>query len=794
MLEAFSAKRGFYEHKQTAIILLNNIIKILNEFNIEYFLISGTLLGFVRHNDFIPWDDDIDLMVNKIQLESNMDKIIAKYQDLFNIFHICNYYYKICNNVGALEINNKSINNSAITKNNKYNFPYIDLFTYTYTYTYTYDTQIISGICFFHKIYPIDKFFPLKTAYFNFIKVNIPQHPEYFLKYNYGPDYMNIYKSSNYNHRKEEKINEIFSITKENYKEEEEPYINDKIHLYNLLYSNNTGTEIKLLQYKPKNIIHNVNTIDLIEIINTKFFPMAPRGPHLLLINIEKDTERYLSTVEELKKLSINNFVHLLATYWKNKAQLTKDLNCILNYINKNNIQINDFSEINDSNINIEDGPLACYCSHIRALIYGFHNFENYTIICEDDCIVYSTDYIKYINDIPEDWDIICLNAIPKNNEYLNKNEPYKFNCAFHSTQFYIVKNNVIPLILQNIYPIYEQIDILIADMYNKINIYNIPNTVYQKKTATNTQNNLHTIYNSNNYEYLRILLNEVQLEIFNITNEIISSGIYNKQIADYIFFDLILLTIQNFNSGLECGDQNLNKAMPNKDNIYIKLAIIFEMCIKTEHLESLVSGIINEIYNILNSFNGHNDEMPYFYGSTANVYIGALDRIIKKYNKKLKWVNEQHFDSDTIFNNELQLLKLQEQSLLKLINYSIENKTIELTYCGESLYNNWNLPLDYKEQLNNIFNNFDKIGIYYPEFRIQNILVNNGIITLCDFGLASFNKEANNTTNCAIFCELLEILNNRFANESNNFNQHLLYNKFINNMKILNKYPNNIF
>ncbi len=121
---------------------------------------------------------------------------------------------------------------------------------------------------------------------------------------------------------------------------------------------------------------------------------MAPRAsqvhkPHLLLINIEKDTERYLSTVEELKKLSINNFVHLLATYWKNKAQLTKDLNCILNYINKNNIQINDFSEINDSNINIEDGPLACYCSHVRALIYGFHNFENYTIICEDDCIVY---------------------------------------------------------------------------------------------------------------------------------------------------------------------------------------------------------------------------------------------------------------------------------------------------------------------------------------------------------------------------------------------------------------------
>ena len=63
-MKYFSSSLGFGKDKQTAVDLLKITTDILDEFNIEYFLISGTLLGYARHNDFIPYDDDIDLIVN----------------------------------------------------------------------------------------------------------------------------------------------------------------------------------------------------------------------------------------------------------------------------------------------------------------------------------------------------------------------------------------------------------------------------------------------------------------------------------------------------------------------------------------------------------------------------------------------------------------------------------------------------------------------------------------------------------------------------------------------------------
>lgn len=77
------------ESKRIMIRILNDVVRFCDERGITYFLAYGTLLGAVRHKGFIPWDDDIDIMMPRPDYE----RFIVKYNES-GTYSICNPFDK----------------------------------------------------------------------------------------------------------------------------------------------------------------------------------------------------------------------------------------------------------------------------------------------------------------------------------------------------------------------------------------------------------------------------------------------------------------------------------------------------------------------------------------------------------------------------------------------------------------------------------------------------------------------------------------------------------------------------
>ena len=66
----------FEESREILLSIMDDIDSFCRKNNIKYSITSGTLIGAIRHKGFIPWDDDLDIMMEREQY----DKFVSSYR------------------------------------------------------------------------------------------------------------------------------------------------------------------------------------------------------------------------------------------------------------------------------------------------------------------------------------------------------------------------------------------------------------------------------------------------------------------------------------------------------------------------------------------------------------------------------------------------------------------------------------------------------------------------------------------------------------------------------------------
>ncbi len=80
-------KISFAEKKEIQMQMLREIDVYCRQHKIRYSLAYGTLLGAIRHKGFIPWDDDVDIMMplpDMIRFKNGFNSANVEYHDVWN--------------------------------------------------------------------------------------------------------------------------------------------------------------------------------------------------------------------------------------------------------------------------------------------------------------------------------------------------------------------------------------------------------------------------------------------------------------------------------------------------------------------------------------------------------------------------------------------------------------------------------------------------------------------------------------------------------------------------------------
>lgn len=73
------------EQRDVQLGLMSYIDRVCREHGIEYSISAGTLLGSVKYKGYIPWDDDIDMMLTRPNYERLMEVLMGDLPEHFTL-------------------------------------------------------------------------------------------------------------------------------------------------------------------------------------------------------------------------------------------------------------------------------------------------------------------------------------------------------------------------------------------------------------------------------------------------------------------------------------------------------------------------------------------------------------------------------------------------------------------------------------------------------------------------------------------------------------------------------------
>ncbi len=211
-------------------MLLGIFDKLCNRYNLTYWCDHGTLLGAVRHNGFIPWDDDTDLAmprgdlnkaVDILKKEMNPMGISIEFYEGEKLNRICVHFQhkktgtwidvfpmdEIASTLNHDEIKQKiepliikysryyrmnhTIKKDKDLWNKKRNLIYNKIEEGNNLYLFHGGEHPQPNVRLFEKKW----IFPLQRKVFENVELNVPANADQYLKETYGEDYMDFPKT-----------------------------------------------------------------------------------------------------------------------------------------------------------------------------------------------------------------------------------------------------------------------------------------------------------------------------------------------------------------------------------------------------------------------------------------------------------------------------------------------------------------------------------------------------------------------------------------------------------------------